>query len=316
MFNENIDDIKTIVPSLNIIKLSQILHDIYKHGKIQYQLTPIDMMKIFISLGDKYKTIDKVILLMFGVKSIKSFKVEEEKIPIERINPNSLTEDEKEAINNEDETKRIKELSAPVSILDTNIGIVVIGYDYAYVAKETFTPNIEISEEDKKIIEDENIKFNINYPYIKIDYENDTLLTYPIYTYDIIRDNKQKYSIDYFFINIDKSIFKHIYNKEPIKMDENSMSKTTEEILGNKKLPHVDGYNFVKCFYKNIVNMKLVLEYKNNEDDKIFQFINYNDYSVSTVSFDYNNNEYIREKNYFINYGKEQQETQTEQQKE
>ena len=54
MFNENIDDIKNVVPSINIIKLYSMLKDIYKRGQFQYPLTPIDMMKIFISLGNKY----------------------------------------------------------------------------------------------------------------------------------------------------------------------------------------------------------------------------------------------------------------------
>ena len=320
MFNENIDEIKNIVPSVNIIKLYSMLKDIYKRGKFQYSLTPIDMMKIFISLGNKYITIDKIILLMFGVKSIKSFEVKEETIPIERFNFNSLSDEEKEALNNEDEIKRPKGLTTPVSVLDTNVGIVVIGYDYAYVAKESFTPNIEISEEDRKISEDDEIKFNINYPYIKIDVYNNELITYPIYTYDIIKDNKQKYNIDYFVINDEKHIFKHCYSKQPIKFDENDTNKyipkTVEEIYGTEhKTPTVNGYEFSRCYYKDLINMKLILEYK-DEDDKLFQFINYNDCSVSTISFDYPRNIYMCEKNYFINYASEETKEQTNEKEE
>ena len=319
MFNENIDDIKNIVPSINIIKLYSMLKDIYKRGKFQYPLTPIDMMKIFISLGNKYITIDKIILLMFGVKSIKSFEVKEENTPIERFNINSLSDEEKAILNSEEETNKPKVLTTPVSILDTNVGIIVIGYDYAYVAKETFTPNIEISAEDKKISEDNEIKFNINYPYIKIDVYNNELITYPIYPYEIMKNNKQKYNIDYFIINDEKNIFKHCYSKQPIKFDENDTNKyipkTVEEIYGTEhKIPIVEGYEFCRCYYKDLINMKLVLEYK-NEDDNLFQFINYNDCSVATVSFNYSTNTYMREKNYFINYASEETQKQTEEER-
>ena len=98
MFNENIDDLNDVIPSLAIMRLSFMLKDIYKHAKKPNLLNEVEMQKLYINYGDKYNAIDKVVLLIYGITSINNYKIDEEKIPISRVNIESLNEKEKALI--------------------------------------------------------------------------------------------------------------------------------------------------------------------------------------------------------------------------
>ena len=143
MFNENIKELSNVVPSLSIMKLSSMISDIYKHNKESYLLNEIDMQKLFFNYGDKYTLIDKIIMLLFGVVRVDNYVINEEKIPKERVSENDLS-DKEQNIN-------VKELVTPVVELYSNVGTVVIGYDYAYVNYQEYSPSIELSEVQKAI---------------------------------------------------------------------------------------------------------------------------------------------------------------------
>lgn len=301
MFNENIKELSNVVPSLSIMKLSSMISDIYKHNKESYLLNEIDMQKLFFNYGDKYTLIDKIIMLLFGVVRVDNYVINEEKIPKERVSENDLS-DKEQNIN-------VKELVTPVVELYSNVGTVVIGYDYAYVKKQEYTPNIELTELQKAINEDDNVYYDINYPYVFIDNENNVLEIYPILKYD--KDKHiliSKYEFDKYIIDLNNSMFKRFYNKDIVKYNENNCTiKNKEDVYKDKDLPVINKYKFNRIFDKtvnkdNILKYKLITEYiSENDENKLFQFINNNDYSLETVYYKDNMNCYIHEKTYFIN---------------
>ena len=297
MFNENIDDLNDVIPSLAIMRLSFMLKDIYKHAKKPNLLNEVEMQKLYINYGDKYNAIDKVVLLIYGITSINNYKIDEEKIPISRVNIESLNEKEK-ALYDKNE---LPELITPKVILETNIGSVVIGYDYAYVRKETFTPNIELTDEQKIMLDDERLTFDVNYPYISIDPDNQIITISPIVSYDVFTmKDKPKYTYEKYIIDIQKYEFKRAHSCEPIKyMEEYEIIEVSED-----KRPNIDNWDYNKSYLiKEGNNEELIIEY--TKESKQFQIITKNDYSISTISFDEQINEYIKEKLYFVNYPKE-----------
>ena len=69
-------------------------------------------------------------------------------------------------------------------------------------------------------------------------------------------------------------------------------------------MPKIEGWEYTKSYLiKKDSKEKLIMEY--TKDDKTFQFITNNDYSIATISFDDTLNEYIISKTYFVNYGNE-----------
>lgn len=297
MFNENIDDLNDVIPSLAIMRLSFMLKDIYKHAKKPNLLNEIEMQKLYINYGDKYNAIDKVVLLIYGITSINNYKIDEEKIPISRVNIESLNEKEKALY----EKNELPELITPKVILETNIGSVVIGYDYAYVRKETFTPNIELTDEQKIMLDDERLTFDVNYPYISIDPDNQIITISPIVSYEVFTmKDKPKHTYEKYIIDIQKYEFKRAHSCEPIKyMEEYEIIEVAED-----KRPNIDNWDYNKSYLiKEGNNEKLIIEY--TKESKQFQIITKNDYSISTISFDEQINEYIKEKLYFVNYPKE-----------
>lgn len=297
MFNENIEDLHDIIPSIAIMRLHDMINDIYKHSKKPYLLNEVDMQKLYINYGDKYTAIDKVVLLIYGITSVSDFKIEEEKIPIERININTLNDKEKELY----DKNELKEVVATKIVINSNVGEVVIGYDYAYVRKETYTPNIEISDEEKIMLEDDRLIFNINFPYINIKPYEQIVNISPLITYEeFTMKNKPKYDMELYTIDVRNYKFTRIHNKQPIKITD---GYEKIELTSNKILV-LEGWNFETSFAKKGDKEKLVIEYKNN-NNKIFQYICNNDYSISTISFDDDLNDYIITKTYFINYSSE-----------
>ena len=307
MFNENINDLKNVVPSLGVMKLYKMLIDVYKRGERRYNLNPLEMMKILIALGDKYKLIDKIILLCFGVVKIEDVSVSEEILPISRFKESSLSEDEKKLLQNENEDERPAGLAAPVSILKTNIGTVIIGYDYAYVNKPEYTPNVVLTEEEEKIKNDVDINTDINYPYIKVDGDNNNLLLYPVYKYSDYVEKKQKHENEYFTIDVEHLILKDIYLTNPIKYEDDKeryILKTIDEVDKNT-LPNIPGYSFKYTLIKRDKNnksklIKHILHYE-NENGQVLQFINDLNYAIHTIYLNPADNKYYKEKTYLAN---------------
>lgn len=300
MFNENIKELTNVVPSLSMMKLSSMINDIYKYNKDRYTLNEVDMQKLFFNYGDKYTLMDKIIMLIFGVVKVDNYIINEEKISKDRIPEKELSDKEKDI--------NVKELVTPVIELYSNVGVVVIGYDYAYVKKPEFTPNIELTDMQKALDDDNNILYDINYPYIYIDNENNVLEIYPVLEYDIDKHiATSKHSFDKYVVDINNSMFKRYYNKKYIMFDEaNCNIKDKEEVYKDKDLPHVEGYKFSKIFDKtvtkdNVIKYKLITEYVSDDEDKVFQFVNCNDYSIETVYYQDRFNTYFHEKTYFIN---------------
>ena len=297
MFNENIDELRDIIPSVAIMRLYAMLKDVYKNGNKPYLLNEVDMQKLYINYSDKYTPIDKVILLTYGITSISNYKIDEETISIERVNIKSLSEKEKGLY----DKKELKELVTPKVVLDSNVGTVVIGYDYAYVRKETYTPNVEITDEQKVILDDERLVFDMNYPYIHINPDDQILTIRPLIDYDIFTmKTPAKYTYEKYVIDIQKYDFKRFHTKQPYKYTDGCEQIEQQE----KDIPKIEGWEYTKSYLiKKDPKEKLIIEY--TKDDKTFQFITNNDYSVATISFDDTLNEYIISKTYFVNYGNE-----------
>lgn len=297
MFNENIDELHDIIPSIAIIRLCCMVRDIYKHSNTPNMLNEVDMQKLYINYGDKYNPIDKVILLIYGVTSISDYRIDEESIPIDRINKETLSEKEKELY----DKGELKELTTPKVILNSNVGTVVIGYDYAYVRKEEYTPNVEITDEQKIILEDTRLSFNINYPYISIDPYNNILCVSPIISYkEFTMEEAPKHSIDKYIIDVNRYNFQRIYSKQPYTKYEDY------KIIDIKpdKILNIDGWEYKQSLLKNNDKKEtMIIEY--TKDDKLFQFIIPNDYSMATISYEDNSGEYIYTKSYFINHDSE-----------
>lgn len=290
MFNENIDDNATI-PSMGVLKLWFVLQDM----KTNYGFTPIDMQNLINHYGDKYKHIDKIIMLIYGVSTVKSYTLNEEKIDKSRVNTNELTDKEKQT--------DVKELITPQVILDTNIGELVIGYDYAYVKKPTYTPNIELTEKERIINDDERIIYNIDCPYIFIDCNKNILKVIPPIDYDTyinaLSDTQNK--VDYYEINIESLDMKHTYICQPF--DSNKGERTDKITKALELNDYTFDCNFIikQCVNDN-EDIYLVQQYKatqkeNNEEvAKIYQLVIDNHYNVYNIYWQ--NNDYICEKLY------------------
>lgn len=297
MFNENIEELKDIIPSLAIIKLCAMIRDIYKHAEHPNILNEVDMQKLYINYGEKYTTIDKVILLIYGVTSVSSYRIEEENIPIDRFSKESLSDKEKEKI----EKENIKELTSPKIIIDSNIGTVVIGYDYAYVRKEEYTPNVELTEKQKTIRDDKTILFNINYPFMRISPDTNDIFVHPVNTYEQYKKLEPfRYNNELYKINTKDYVFIRSYSKKPYEITEEM--KSVE--LPDEKIIKIDNWTYKSSHaYTKGNKEKLITEYLNN--DKRLQIVANNDYSITIISFNEQLGEYMCEKSYFVNYGME-----------
>lgn len=294
MFNENIEELHDIIPSIAIMRLYDMVKDIYKNGKKQYMLNEVDMQKLYINYGDKYTSIDKVILLIYGITSISEYRIEEEKIPIERVNISTLSEKERTLY----DKNELHELVTTKIIINSNVGIVVIGYDYAYVKKEIYTPNIEINDDDKVMLDDDRLVFNINYPYISIKPDEQIINISPLIKYDeFIMETKPKHSLELYIIDIINYKFTHTYTTKPLEITDKY--KVIE--LSQDKILKIDNWTYKASYSVKGEKERLVVEYINN-DNKVFQYICDNDYSISVISFDTEFGEYIKTKTYFINY--------------
>ena len=290
MFNENIDDNATI-PSMGVLKLWFVLQDM----KTNYAFTPIDMQNLINHYGDKYKHIDKIIMLIYGVSTVKSYTLNEEKIDKSRVNTNELTDKEKQT--------DIKELITPQVVLDTNIGELVIGYDYAYVKKPTYTPNVELTAKEKVVSNDERILYNIDYPYIFVDCNNNILKVVPPIDYDTyinsLSDKQDK--PDYYEINIESLDMKHIYLCQPF---DSNQGEQTDKIT---KALELNDYTFdcnfiIKQCVNDSEDIYLVQQYKlmqkesDEEVAKVYQLVIDNHYNVYNIYWRDSN--YICEKLY------------------
>lgn len=296
MFNENISDLKNIIPSIAILRLSDMIKDIYKNTNKQNLLNGVELQKLYINYGDKYTAIDKAIMLIYGITRIDNYKIDEEIINIDRVNILSLNETEKELY----DKGKLNKVATHKLILSTNVGDVVIGYDYAYVRKETYTPNIELTPEQETILNDERLIFDLNYPYIKIDPYKQLIYIHPVITYKIFtKEEEPKHNTETYIIDVNEYKFIKIYSKQPL--------KETDEIINNEKdnFLKVEGWSYDKTFIKRGKQIKKVIQYKNNSN--ILQFITNQDYSITTISFNDTYKEYIAEKTYFINYSEEEQ---------
>ena len=303
MFNENIDD-KVDVPSMGVLKLWFVLQDM---NLPNYNYTPVDMQNLMNHYGDKYTHIDKVIMLIYGVSTVKSYTLNEEKIDKARVNPKDLTDREKQTDSNE--------LITPQVILDTNIGELVIGYDYAYVKKPIYTPNVELSDKDIAVSTDERIIYNINYPYIFIDCHNETLKVIPPIDYDTYittlgeqptasdhwnSEAKQRGETDSYIIDIKTLDMRHIYSRQPFDSNDGELTDKITKALG------LSDYTFdcnfiIKSADDNgerlAENIYLVQQYKQtNGGDKLYQLIIDNHYNVYNIYWQ--NSGYICEKLY------------------
>ena len=295
MFNENIEELHDIIPSIAIMRLYDMIKDIYKNGKKPYMLNEVDMQKLYINYGDKYTAIDKVILLIYGIISISEYRIEEEKIPIERVNISTLSEKER-ALYDKNE---LHELVTTKIIINSNVGVVVIGYDYAYVRKEIYTPNIEINDDDKVMLDDDRLVFNINYPYISIKPDEQIINISPLIDYDeFIMKTKPKHSLELYTIDVINYKFTHTYSTKPLEItDEYEVVE-----LSPDKIPTIDGWAYKASYFRKGEKEQLVIEYT-NDDNKVFYYICDNDYSISVLSYDAESSEYIKTRTYFINYG-------------
>lgn len=277
MFNELIND-NVDVPSLGVLKLYFVLQDLYSNCETTYNLSPIDMQNIMNHYGDKYKHIDKVIMLVYGITSVNSYTLNEEKLDKSRFDPNELTDKEKQAKGNE--------LITPQIVLDTNIGELVIGYDYAYIKKPTYTPNIELSEKTKTILRDERINYNIDYPYIFINPHNEYINVIPPFEYnkyiemlDTTTDN------NIYYINIKTLEMKRFYRHQPL-------TKTEDETIKQQNKPiEIDNYIYDTTFISKQTNnnenyVYLVEQHKNKQDENIlYQLIIDNHYNVYNIYY-------------------------------
>ena len=290
MFNENIDD-KANVPSMGVLKLWFVLQDMGIQG---HNYTPVDMQNLMNHYGDKYTHMDKVIMLIYGVSTVKSYTLNEEKIDKARVNPKDLTDREKQNDSNE--------LITPQVILDTNIGELVIGYDYAYVKKPIYTPNVELSDKDIAVSSDERIIYNIDYPYIFIDCHNETLKVIPPIDYDTyITTLGEHGETDSYIIDIKTLDMKHIYSRQPFDSNDGELTDKITKVL------ELNDYTFDCNFViKHGVNengerlaedIYLVQQYKQtNGGDKLYQLIIDNHYNVYNIYWQ--NDGYICEKLY------------------
>lgn len=165
-------------------RLYMFLNDIYDN----YALTKDDINNNIYYWRDGYKLnfIDILILLIFEVKEIKTLKVFTEKIPIKRVNFNTLRPEVKTYI----EEKKLDEFETIYIHLFTNNGIIILGYDYAFVKYD------EIDEESIKIL---NIEKQRKYPYIYLNIF-DNLITFNY--------NNKYYELNYINGNC-RSLFKH-----------------------------------------------------------------------------------------------------------
>lgn len=342
MFNENIDDLHDIIPSLAIMRLCAMVRDIYKDAKKPNILNEIDCQKLYLNYGDRYNQIDKVIMLIYGITEVNEYRIDEEKISIERIDLSTLSDKEKELY----DKKELNEVATTKLILNTNIGELVIGYDYAFVRKEVYTPNIEISEEDKILINDDNLKFNINYPIIVINPSKQLLTIKPIINYkQFIGEEPLTHTFDEYHIDINEYSFSHVYNTKPYICDEGDKVIALPE----EKIFNMTDRKYIKSYEKIDNGIEhLIMEYSedvnniistnkednnivvssigdNNEIDnskdehnepavehnddhkkcRIFQIILSSDYSLSYISYYPIMNDYMIEKIYFRYYGNE-----------
>lgn len=291
MFNENIDD-NVNVPSLGVLKLSFLLQDMYDN----YTLTPIEMQNLMNHYGDKYTHIDKVIMLIYGITSVKSYILNEEKIDKQRVNNEDLTDKEKQTENNE--------LITPQIVLDTNIGDLVIGYDYAYIKKPTYTPNVELSEIEKIIATDEHINYDINYPFIFIDNHDENLYIIPPIEYnkfinDFINPDSLVQYDNMFIVNVSSLDMQHIYSAQPFDQNKGETIEVDSESL------KLNNYNYDTSF--KITDNKnnfvyLVRQHKSTQPNatdneyKLYQIIVDDHYNIYNIYW--NNDHYICEKLY------------------
>ena len=273
MFNENISE-DVDVPSAGVLKLWFVLQDLYCEHLERNNFSPIELQKMINHYGDKYTHTDKVIMLIYGITTVKSFVLNEEKLPKDRFNKDDLSKDEL--------NENIKELSTTQTILDTNIGELVIGYDYAYVRKTLYTPNVELTGVDKFISEDKRVLYNINYPYIFIDNHNQQLKIIPPVDYDVyIMLNPPKYSEDIYFVDIKSLDMTRLYEREPFNSEQ---GEETENIKTTIDIPN---YTFNKNFVvkqteeNNQEYIYLVQEYvKQDSEDEVKQ------HSFNNIGFD------------------------------
>lgn len=291
MFNENIDE-GVLVPSEGVLKLSVVLDDLYAHVPNHSPRihSPIEMQKLINNYGDKYTNTDKIIMLVFGVTCVKSFTLNEENISKSRVHPDDLSEQERD--------EKITELVCPQLVIETNVGDVVIGYDYAYVRKPTFTPNVVIDERTQKIMKDDRIEYDIDYPHISIN-NHDAILTLvpPVVYEDVIAG---KSFIDTYLINTHSLEMTRTFAKEPFSSD------GCKEIDAKSTID-VNGYSHPKNFLVEehdedgkTTNIFLVQQLSNDEG-KLFQFIVDNHYNLFHVTFSDVFKQYICQKHYLKN---------------
>lgn len=283
MFNENVNDMNDVVPSKPIISLRQMIKDIYSEHEERNTLTELQMQKIFINLDNKYTLIDKIILLLYGVTNIEAYAIDKEMIPIERFDKKNLTEKELEC----------KELESTKLIIETNNGTLIIGYDYAYMRKQTYTPNIILNEHQKQLTEDERVIYNIDYPYVYV--KNNDIYILPIVEYNVfITQENPKYKTDCYHINVDNNVFEHKISS--------SFIDTTE--LQNIDM-NIDNYMMkefipVKCSYVDDNKKCIIIDYKNKDDENIkLQYI-IDDINISVIYNDTELNEIIKKTTYFM----------------
>ena len=286
MFNENIDN-KACVPSTGVFKLWFVLNDIYKNSSIKNELTPIELQQLMNNYGDKYTHIDKIIMLIYGVSVVNSFDLNEEKIAKTRINTADLTDKET--------SDDITELITPQIVLDTNIGELVIGYDYAYVKKQLFTPNVDISGIDKLVSEDERVVYNINYPYIYIDNHNEKLKIIPPISYEnFIMLSKPEHDIDYYTIDINTLKMVRVYDTQPFDISTTERTDKVNKALDIDGYTHDDNYIIRDGDY-----LYMVQHYKSSSDDKCYQIVVDNRFNVYNIYWQVD--KYICEKRYLDN---------------
>ena len=322
MFNENIDDLHDIIPSLAIMRLCAMVRDIYKNAKKPNILNELDMQKLYINYGDRYNQIDKVIMLIYGVREVNEYRIDEEKISIKRIDLSTLSDKEKELY----DKKELKEVATTKLLLNTNVGELVIGYDYAFIRKEIYTPNIEIDKDEKLMIEDNKLNFNIDYPIIVINPNKQFLTIKPIINYkQFIGEEPLTHSFDEYHIDINEYTFSHVYDIKPYTYEEGDKIVN----LPDDKIFNMTDRTYIKSYDKIDNGIEsLVMEYIedttdnnnnvasdeivnnninniNNENSKVFQIILSSDYSLSYISYYPIMTNYLIEKIYFRYYGNE-----------
>ena len=327
MFNENIDDLHDIIPSLAIMRLCAMVRDIYKNAKKPNILNELDMQKLYINYGDRYNQIDKVIMLIYGVREVNEYRIDEEKISIKRIDLSTLSDKEKELY----DKKELKEVATTKLLLNTNVGELVIGYDYAFIRKEIYTPNIEIDKDEKLMIEDNKLNFNINYPIIVINPNKQFLTIKPIINYkQFIGEEPLTHSFDEYHIDINEYTFSHVYDIKPYTYEESDkiVNLSDDKIFNMIDRTYIKSYDkidngieslvmeYIEDLDKDLDSNNVVGSERNNNKDvdsnnvadknsKIFQIILSSDYSLSYISYYPIMSNYLIEKIYFRYYGNE-----------